>query len=169
MRGEYPSPIERVRAAPELPPHARRILIIGHGGSRSHGTTSACAENTSSGIILATDVRNYLRVRGEYWRNTLNHYPLLELPPRARRIRRTGVCRPGNRGTTSACAENTPGVAYQRGEPGNYLRVRGEYPSGTIVLIGRWELPPRARRIPPTLIPPTCMLGTTSACAENTC
>ena len=104
------------------------------------GTTSACAENTSSGIILATDVRNYLRVRGEYWRNTLNHYPLLELPPRARRIRRTGVCRPGNRGTTSACAENTPGVAYQRGEPGNYLRVRGEYPSGTIVLIGRWEL-----------------------------
>ena len=112
------------------------------------GTTSACAENTSSGIILATDVRNYLRVRGEYWRNTLNHYPLLELPPRARRIRRTGVCRPGNRGTTSACAENTPGVAYQRGEPGNYLRVRGEYrlmPDGFSKV---QELPPRARRIP---------------------
>ena len=132
------------------------------------GTTSACAENTSSGIILATDVRNYLRVRGEYWRNTLNHYPLLELPPRARRIRRTGVCRPGNRGTTSACAENTPGVAYQRGEPGNYLRVRGEYLLMGGVGAGEVELPPRARRILNASEVVALVLGTTSACAENT-
>ena len=46
MRGEYPSPIERVRAAPELPPHARRIRTVDAGFTITKGTTSACAENT---------------------------------------------------------------------------------------------------------------------------
>ena len=50
----------------------------------------------------------------------------------------------------------------------NYLRVRGEYPSYRKVRITLWELPPRARRIPP--LPPEVLdaIGTTSACAENT-
>ena len=52
----------------------------------------------------------------------------MELPPRARRILDNVIPCPADRGTTSACAENTgpPGPA---GKPlRNYLRVRGEYP-----------------------------------------
>ena len=52
--------------------------------------------------------------------------------------------------------------------PGNYLRVRGEYrlsdPENTVLV----ELPPRARRIPNSVWKASLMLGTTSACAENT-
>ena len=58
------------------------------------------------------------------------------------------------------------GVAYAM--LGNYLRVRGEY--GQVYKGHRIkpELPPRARRIPCEFKPPACMIGTTSACAENT-
>ena len=51
---------------------------------------------------------------------------------------------------------------------GNYLRVRGEYLD--IILPG-WrgvELPPRARRILMGLLIALMLVGTTSACAENT-
>ena len=34
---------------------------------------------------------------------------------------------PGHRGTTSACAENTPSGAVTAEGKWNYLRVRGEY------------------------------------------
>ena len=71
----------------------------------------------------------------------------MELPPRARRIldmRGPGVM---PRGTTSACAENTP-LTYQ-GFLGdrNYLRVRGEYFPFKVETNILTELPPRARRI----------------------
>ena len=72
-----------------------------------HGTTSACAENTSVQAEYAIDTWNYLRVRGEYQRlNDTNLY-LRELPPRARRIlpSKDSIVKPA--GTTSACAENT--------------------------------------------------------------
>ena len=67
VRGEYMLQI-RVRVVDkELPPRARRILMLGFPFWRGHGTTSACAENTrmSNGFSAAT--RNYLRVRGEYF------------------------------------------------------------------------------------------------------
>ena len=53
-------------------------------------------------------------------------------------------------------------------DPGNYLRVRGEYikPGGTLETL--LELPPRARRIRGLIWAMTQKLGTTSACAENT-
>ena len=71
-------------------------------------------------------------------------------------------------GTTSACAENTRGSVPTLRENGNYLRVRGEYyaPEGPTVFIE--ELPPRARRIPEVAADPRSLVGTTSACAENT-
>ena len=51
----------------------------------------------------------------------------------------------------------------------NYLRVRGEYVTLDSISDAELELPPRARRIlgppPPRMTP----IGTTSACAENTC
>ena len=51
---------------------------------------------------------------------------------------------------------------------GNYLRVRGEYPREEQLALKRAELPPRARRIPPVNLTVLDLLGTTSACAENT-
>ena len=72
-----------------------------------------------------------------------------------------------DRGTTSACAENTASRIPKYHMTWNYLRVRGEY-QGHGILPGRWgnylrvrgeyrlalvtrqicrELPPRARRI----------------------
>ena len=72
------------------------------------GTTSAHAENTRgqySGIIF---LGNYLRVRGEYATASPRVLATTELPPRARRIPSIQSMLPSRKGTTSACAENTP-------------------------------------------------------------
>ena len=91
------------------------------------GTTSAHAENTKITVTYYLPKRNYLRVRGEYGCLLEAHAILMELPPRARRIR---AC-PGwlilKYGTTSACAENTQVAQFAFRLEGNYLRVRGEY------------------------------------------
>ena len=173
------------------------------------GTTSACAENTLLSISHQGRAWNYLRVRGEYTRKILTRITSRELPPRARRIRSTGLLDPIDGRTTSACAENTlidplsslllwnylrvrgeyrhdPMVGIQHvgttsacaentvppwlttRSPWNYLRVRGEY-SPIWVLGGPChELPPRARRIHYDAAFLLRLLGTTSACAENT-
>ena len=122
-------------------------------------------------------------------RGMLGRSFLLELPPRARRILNKIFLRGRPLGTTSACAENTQTETGKRlwGEElpprarriptmilssaltnWNYLRVRGEYCPRSRGSPGRSELPPRARRI---LFNEDCaydLLGTTSACAENT-
>ena len=71
-------------------------------------------------------------------------------------------------GTTSACAENTPFERLELRVIWNYLRVRGEYRRCLFKLPPQVELPPRARRIHETLDYFKVVLGTTSACAENT-
>ena len=71
----------------ELPPRARRILLICPVRACAGGTTSACAENTESSGAVPGLPRNYLRVRGEYAVSFVNSAPNWELPPRARRIR----------------------------------------------------------------------------------
>ena len=71
-----------------------------------------------------------------------------ELPPRARRILAILAFQAINPGTTSACAENTGGHTTGKIDYGNYLRVRGEYPTNRMPVFTRLELPPRARRIP---------------------
>ena len=73
---------------------------------------------------------------------------LMELPPRARRIRKKEIMDVFSLGTTSACAENTFSWLVLYYVWGNYLRVRGEYRKETIMLEQFKELPPRARRIP---------------------
>ena len=72
---------------------------------------------------------------------------IVELPPRARRIRWGLVCYVQAGGTTSACAENTKPVKTSNPNPRNYLRVRGEYAPARPLGIFSSELPPRARRI----------------------
>mgnify|MGYP006972112053 CR=1 FL=1 len=52
--------------SPELPPRARRILFRALATGATFGTTSACAENTSTCGMTFFPTRNYLRVRGEY-------------------------------------------------------------------------------------------------------
>ena len=50
----------------------------------------------------------------------------------------------------------------------NYLRVRGEYTQLLLSGLFFMELPPRARRIRGVFYRNIRVLGTTSACAENT-
>ena len=152
----------------ELPPRARRIQLWQRGPRINGGTTSACAENTGNPAGKKTLSRNYLRVRGEYASVAPSQSPPWELPPRARRIRHRRVARGDNRGTTSACAENTDARYFCDATGWNYLRVRGEYTIVNTHECEVLELPPRARRI---LLEQACDLqiqGTTSACAENT-
>ena len=92
-----------------------------------HGTTSACAENTTKLRFAQLTSGNYLRVRGEYFVVTYPTATRLELPPRARRIRSQGTTHTGSNGTTSACAENTALPLGMDRIYRNYLRVRGEY------------------------------------------
>ena len=107
-------------------------------------------------------------MRGEYPTHPSIPRPQSELPPHARRIlvgaHRTMVVR----GTTSACAENTPTMPRSAKPNRNYLRMRGEYGGSGCVPSPLGELPPHARRIPSSACPRSCPRGTTSACAENT-
>ena len=127
VRGEYFTALMRCRSTSELPPRARRILHFAYLFGGVYGTTSACAENTHPQRNGAVGVGNYLRVRGEYCEREFRHIHDLELPPRARRIRRAGSCAGGRVGTTSACAENTCRPCSAPPHRRNYLRVRGEY------------------------------------------
>ena len=107
-------------------------------------------------------------MRGEYEGPGGSSERLVELPPRARRIREwlSGV---GDTiGTTSACAENTRRLPGRKARIWNYLRVRGEYSEPLRIAPHNPELPPRARRIQPACCARSIVQGTTSACAENT-
>ena len=107
VRGEYLGDDRDVAGAEELPPRARRIRIGAYHPPSRPGTTSACAENTSSDAVAVAMVGNYLRVRGEYAYMKKSMIRRMELPPRARRILTRVI------------------VGYKT--PRNYLRVRGEY------------------------------------------
>ena len=168
MRGEYGCQESFYSLQPELPPRARRIQISAGDAADLQGTTSACAENTATGSAANPQSRNYLRVRGEYLSATVPAEAFDELPPRARGILGPGRGRRRTLGTTSACAENTPGAASRSCAIWNYLRVRGEYPFDWAIGRTPWELPPRARRIRFIIILAFPFRGTTSACAENT-
>ena len=108
VRGEYCSPTRAHTNASELPPRARRILAERQRTRDLSGTTSACAENTRPCAPNNGNIWNYLRVRGEYRKETIMLEQFKELPPRARRIRTRGEAVFRLPGTTSACAENTP-------------------------------------------------------------
>ena len=169
MRGEYSQSLTSCPIVPELPPRARRIRDKATQRILSRGTTSACAENTSTRPLASATARNYLRVRGEYVATASAGFVTTELPPRARRIHGDPTTTTTfGRGTTSACAENTPSSVVSSVPPGNYLRVRGEYRYDFFPDSSAWELPPRARRIHPQDFDHDNIKGTTSACAENT-
>ncbi len=152
----------------ELPPRARRI----HGDylveKPEYGTTSACAENTARLLRAFDRPRNYLRVRGEYEIMPATSGFEEELPPRARRIHTVDYLLRQIIGTTSACAENTARLLRAFDRPRNYLRVRGEYEIMPATSGFEEELPPRARRIHTVDYLLRQIIGTTSACAENT-
>ena len=131
----------------ELPPRARRIHTLHYTRFAPLGTTSACAENTPLEGAPYVWGGNYLRVRGEYTVGTSQSSPMVELPPRARRIQRSMMSARYSMGTTSACAENTVGGGLTQIIRGNYLRVRGEYVGPGMFREAKVELPPRARRI----------------------
>ena len=108
-------------------------------------------------------------MRGEYPLLCVTLRGRMELPPRARRIHPLFAATPDGLRTTSACAENTPWEWYSSDHIRNYLRVRGEYSLMSISATLHRELPPRARRIHSCRVRHPGTIGTTSACAENTC
>ena len=147
VRGEYSFTGAASSLKVELPPRARRILLRRRMKTIPIGTTSACAENTRKLFAQGHGCRNYLRVRGEYDGYDYGEDDDLELPPRARRIPPATIEGLIRKGTTSACAENTHLRDCGRYDPGNYLRVRGEYGIFRSDKYRPLELPPRARRI----------------------
>ena len=90
-------------------------------------------------------------MRGEYRAPPGGENRKWELPPRARRIPTIAQVAGEALGTTSACAENTHILSKNFQLPWNYLRVRGEYAGDCDGEDSSGELPPRARRIRPTL------------------
>ena len=168
MRGEYAHPNLRPGVLSELPPRARRIHPNQPRRGKIPGTTSACAENTLYTRRCDEPPGNYLRVRGEYRTLKTAWDEVMELPPRARRIHLSSKISGSNKGTTSACAENTGDPPPRHTRSRNYLRVRGEYLCAISFKIATQELPPRARRIPCRPRSVARRPGTTSACAENT-
>ena len=128
VRGEYRLVLVTLRICRELPPRARRIQSLQVNIPVGNGTTSACAENTTSPPRRLMIPRNYLRVRGEYCRRFYPKANSQELPPRARRILPPEMIPSDWTGTTSACAENTHTAPNPAHNHWNYLRVRGEYP-----------------------------------------
>ena len=108
VRGEYFAKLGAWGCRLELPPRARRIPISAEHLMDYYGTTSACAENTFPWSNRVFGVWNYLRVRGEYTLIVKKITLYRELPPRARRIHGNPTISIDLRGTTSACAENTP-------------------------------------------------------------
>ena len=108
VRGEYSISHTQISYDLELPPRARRILPSPLFNEFPHGTTSACAENTTRAPKKLVCAGNYLRVRGEYSQTPHRSTGVAELPPRARRIRCFSTNSRSTTGTTSACAENTP-------------------------------------------------------------
>ena len=107
VRGEYAQAQAKCCYPWELPPRARRILLLIVVAAGEVGTTSACAENTTLGRGGAVASGNYLRVRREYFSVPSSAFTAWELPPRARRILYPGRSTTTGSGTTSACAENT--------------------------------------------------------------
>ena len=107
---------------------ARGEYSMGGRTTRIHvGTTSAHAENTQLPKSWMRNPRNYLRARGEYNAAWIVLLPIMELPPRTRRIPLSCGLSHGNCGTTSAHAENTPSAIMSDVVARNYLRARGEY------------------------------------------
>ena len=168
MCGEYAAFPVCQAVSQELPPRTRRMQIITEIFSTIPGTTSAYAENTWWEVSMPSMVWNYLRVRGEYSFRGKNVVSGLELPPRARRIRRGPREENRNAGTTSAYAENTAVSSVAAMTARNYLRVRGEYSPNPDPVWLSAELPPRTRRILAHELGVTILMGTTSAYAENT-
>ena len=87
VRGEYKTDQTILTGSSELPPRARRIHLTSRFDRHFRGTTSACAENTHGPPTPHPNHRNYLRVRGEYIESWTAKRWIVELPPRARRIR----------------------------------------------------------------------------------
>ena len=86
VRGEYSTRGREGDKRGELPPRTRRIHEEFYPCWKFFGTTSAYAENTNTTKPLGTELRNYLRVRGEYSLVRRSAALTRELPPRTRRI-----------------------------------------------------------------------------------
>ena len=110
----------------EIPPRARRRVVLLGLYSCGVGNTSACAEKSFTLALALALERKYLRVRGEeyFFGSSIRTGP--EIPPRARRRERSKHKINADDGNTSACAEKSLPVNTSLQIGRKYLRVRGE-------------------------------------------
>ena len=132
------------------------------------GITSACAEQTSLGIIFASRRRDHLRVCGADSTQIFNCGHNRGSPPRVR-SRRDDAAHDGRHGgITSACAEQTVLFRTSFQSSWDHLRVCGADLNGMASIIGGGGSPPRVRSRLGVHDGPHVPAGITSACAEQT-
>ena len=131
------------------------------------GTTSAYAEKSQLPPNARQAVRNYLRIRGEEATGILRIDDAWELPPHTRRREGLLIAFPASLGTTSAYAEKSDGCWVEMVVKWNYLRIRGEEPTGQQGAESPLELPPHTRRRASAMVISPACGGTTSAYAEK--
>ena len=151
----------------EIPPRARRRVIMIPRPYSGCGNTSACAEKSFRRSALGIVPWKYLRVRGEESLPVANLRGNGEIPPRARRRGRPSREEPCRVGNTSACAEKRAGQSRPKPNPWKYLRVRGEEHPTPTTRTRIKEIPPRARRRDAKVCASRLTVGNTSACAEK--
>ncbi len=107
MRGENKGKNMSEKKKEETPPLARRKLPHPTPKKVSVGNTSACAEKTTNLILIVSELKKHLRLRGENLNQFHQKEDLPETPPLARRKRQDWQCNNLFHRNTSACAEKT--------------------------------------------------------------
>ena len=105
VRGEELFTVPTKILSLEIPPRARRRVLVVIRWLLWLGNTSACAEKRKTSPNPNGPNGKYLRVRGEEWPWCHMAAALKEIPPRARRRAAWFAACGGWVGNTSACAE----------------------------------------------------------------
>ena len=107
------------------PPRVRSRQLEREFLPRSHGITSACAEQTAAKVGCTELAGDHLRVCGA---DAFDRFPAPSWqgsPPRVRSRRSVPILDGRRRGITSACAEQTDAQRYQLTPAQDHLRVCG--------------------------------------------
>ena len=150
------------------PPRVRsRRRPIRHADHRP-GITSACAEQTASGLDLIAGYRDHLRVCGADAPESARTLTLEGSPPRVRSRPRPVQSAGAAIRITSACAEQTMFNSFRETRMGDHLRVCGADCWRRSSRQTRTGSPPRVRSRLVHAIGYRVCDGITSACAEQT-
>ena len=132
------------------------------------GITSACAEQTFSRCLPSSSWKDHLRVCGADERAFIENTLKPGSPPRVRSRLQGWQCSDRGQRITSACAEQTLGVAAFPGVCWDHLRVCGADALPELEDLLERGSPPRVRSRRACGRSAAVAIGITSACAEQT-